>query len=127
MGALNRIRLAEILQDSQFGDLAHRDVEWMVRELERLAGRVEELEALSNAWAGAALKGSADHWRKEMDASAPTAPREAAEPWHSLCVECGPNVPADEDGCCSMCGATATGDWLTGRAAARDAKKEGEK
>lgn len=30
----------------------------------------------------------------------------------SLCVECGPNVKVDEDGCCKSCGATATGAWL---------------
>lgn len=32
--------------------------------------------------------------------------------WFSLCVECGPNVKVDEDGCCAACGATATGHWL---------------
>ncbi len=32
--------------------------------------------------------------------------------WHSLCLECGPNVTVDEDGCCSGCGATAIGEWL---------------
>jgi hypothetical protein len=30
----------------------------------------------------------------------------------SLCVECGPNVRTDEDGCCSTCGGTAIGTWL---------------
>lgn len=33
-------------------------------------------------------------------------------PWYSLCVECGPNVSVDEDGCCAACGATAMGAWL---------------
>lgn len=33
-------------------------------------------------------------------------------PWFSLCVECGPNVGVDEDGCCAGCGATAMGAWL---------------
>jgi hypothetical protein len=35
----------------------------------------------------------------------------SAEVW-SLCVECGPNVRTDEDGCCAMCGGTAVGTWL---------------
>jgi hypothetical protein len=30
----------------------------------------------------------------------------------SLCVECGPNVSIDEDGCCAHCGNGATGVWL---------------
>lgn len=30
----------------------------------------------------------------------------------SLCVECGPDVDVDEDGCCATCGATAVGNWL---------------
>ena len=30
----------------------------------------------------------------------------------SLCVECGPDVNVDEDGCCTMCGGTALGTWL---------------
>lgn len=29
-----------------------------------------------------------------------------------FCPECGPNVAADEDGCCVTCGATVTGSWL---------------
>jgi hypothetical protein len=28
----------------------------------------------------------------------------------SLCPECGPHVTIDEDGCCSGCGCTATGE-----------------
>ena len=34
------------------------------------------------------------------------------ETWHSLCVECGPNVGVDEDGLCAYCGVTAMGAWL---------------
>lgn len=30
----------------------------------------------------------------------------------TLCVECGPDVRVDEDGCCETCGAQATGSWL---------------
>jgi hypothetical protein len=30
----------------------------------------------------------------------------------SLCVECGPNVRTDEDGCCATCGGAAVGTWL---------------
>jgi hypothetical protein len=33
-------------------------------------------------------------------------------PLHSLCVECGPNVRVDEDGCCASCGNGAMGTWL---------------
>lgn len=30
----------------------------------------------------------------------------------TLCVECGPDVPVDEDECCQLCGRDAMGDWL---------------
>lgn len=30
----------------------------------------------------------------------------------TLCVECGPDVRIDEDGCCALCGGTAVGTWL---------------
>jgi hypothetical protein len=30
----------------------------------------------------------------------------------TLCVECGPEVAVDEDGCCATCGNGATGTWL---------------
>ena len=40
---------------------------------------------------------------------------------HSLCVQCGPRVGVDEDGCCAMCGATATGAWLDAFGARVDA------
>lgn len=30
----------------------------------------------------------------------------------TLCVECGPGVQIDEDGCCVTCGGGATGSWL---------------
>lgn len=33
----------------------------------------------------------------------------------TLCVECGPNVRIDEDGCCLGCGASAIGHWLDNR------------
>lgn len=33
---------------------------------------------------------------------------------YSLCVECGPNVRIDEDGCCAFCGNGAVGTWLDG-------------
>jgi hypothetical protein len=29
----------------------------------------------------------------------------------TLCVQCGPGVPVDEDGCCVLCGNGATGPW----------------
>lgn len=35
----------------------------------------------------------------------------------SFCVECGPGVAVDEDGCCTGCGNSATGPWAD-RAAA---------
>lgn len=41
--------------------------------------------------------------------------RELARPILSagaLCVECGPNVRIDEDGCCITCGGSAVGTWL---------------
>jgi len=28
---------------------------------------------------------------------------------HFVCPECGPHVPADEDGCCATCGADCKG------------------
>jgi hypothetical protein len=52
---------------------------------------------------------------REFDAVLADVRRRALEPfsdWHSLCVNCGPNVGLDEDGLCATCGATATGDWL---------------
>lgn len=33
-------------------------------------------------------------------------------PYSSLCVECGPDVKVDEDGCCITCGNGAMGEWL---------------
>lgn len=33
---------------------------------------------------------------------------------YSLCVERGPNVRIDEDGCCAFCGNGAVGTWLDG-------------
>lgn len=30
----------------------------------------------------------------------------------TLCVECGPNVRIDSDGCCWSCGGNAIGTWL---------------
>lgn len=33
-------------------------------------------------------------------------------PYSSLCVECGPDVRIDEDGCCIHCGNGAVGAWL---------------
>ena len=35
-----------------------------------------------------------------------TAPR------RTFCVECGPDVSIDEDGCCLSCGTSAVGRWL---------------
>jgi hypothetical protein len=33
-------------------------------------------------------------------------------PRHTFCVECGPDVSIDEDGCCLSCGNGAVGSWL---------------
>lgn len=33
-------------------------------------------------------------------------------PYSSLCVDCGPDVKVDEDGCCVTCGNGAMGAWL---------------
>lgn len=49
------------------------------------------------------------------------------EPWHSLCVECGPNVKLDEDGCCGTCGGSAVGSWLWTRLKRRKARPSKEK
>ena len=43
----------------------------------------------------------------------------------SLCVECGPNVRVDEDGCCAACGASATGPWADKAVAALKAQALG--
>jgi hypothetical protein len=40
----------------------------------------------------------------------------------SLCVECGPNVRVDEDGCCAACGASAMGPWADKAVAALKAR-----
>ena len=40
----------------------------------------------------------------------------------SLCVECGPNVRVDEDGCCAACGASAMGPWADKAVAALKAQ-----
>lgn len=40
----------------------------------------------------------------------------------SLCVECGPNVRVDEDGCCAACGASAMGLWADKAVAALKAR-----
>lgn len=37
---------------------------------------------------------------------------ETERPPGSLCLECGPNVPVDEYGCCPTCGRDAIGPWL---------------
>ncbi len=43
----------------------------------------------------------------------------------TLCVECGPDVSIDEDGCCVTCGNGATGVWLDNHPwASLDAHKE---
>lgn len=47
----------------------------------------------------------------------------------TLCVECGPNVVVDEDGCCELCGNGAVGSWVSEHnpvalLAARDAELE---
>lgn len=47
----------------------------------------------------------------------------------TLCVECGPNVAVDGEGCCVQCGATAYGSWLQAQlveAAAEEAREEAE-
>lgn len=52
---------------------------------------------------------------------------DGCDEWHSLCVECGPNVGVDEDGCCATCGATAMGAYLDAfRVTARAALKLAE-
>ena len=33
--------------------------------------------------------------------------------FHTLCTECGPDVPIDEEGCCLQCGAFADGVFAT--------------
>ena len=43
----------------------------------------------------------------------------------SLCVECGPNVRVDEDGCCAACGASAMGPWADRAVAALKARTPG--
>lgn len=30
---------------------------------------------------------------------------------YTFCVECGPEVKVDEDGCCEECGRDAVGEW----------------
>ena len=40
----------------------------------------------------------------------------------SLCVECGPDVRVDEDGCCAACGASAMGPWADKAVAALKAR-----
>jgi hypothetical protein len=47
---------------------------------------------------------------RNEDTAVPSDPR--AGKYLTLCVECGPNVAIDEDGCCVTCGATAIGTWL---------------
>ena len=32
---------------------------------------------------------------------------------HTFCPQCGANIKVDEDGCCTMCGATATGRYIS--------------
>lgn len=88
---------------SDFGKLEH-----MTRE-GRLEARVEALESERDA----ALRDVAT-LRKACE--------QLAEKCLSLCLECGPNVDTDEDGCCGMCGGSATGSYLdTVRAVARAA------
>lgn len=46
-------------------------------------------------------------------------------PYSSLCVECGPDVKVDEDGCCATCGNGAMGAWLRKWTAAPAAETHG--
>lgn len=38
---------------------------------------------------------------------------DAVSTLRTFCPECGPNVYIDEDGCCTECGALATGEWVS--------------
>jgi hypothetical protein len=63
---------------------------------------------------------------REAAAALRTAAPQAGEPgWATLCVECGPNVRVDEDGCCLTCGNGAVGTWLYRRGAPSGGAEQG--
>jgi hypothetical protein len=45
-------------------------------------------------------------------------------PERTFCVQCGPGIVIDEDGCCATCGATATGKWADAACRAFDSLAE---
>lgn len=46
------------------------------------------------------------------DAAAPQPiEQEPASGCGTVCVECGPNMPVDDGGCCAVCGSSAVGAW----------------
>lgn len=59
---------------------------------------------------GAPVRSINYNFNPDRDARAEPPPRRRR--WATLCVNCGPNVPIDEDECCTACGATANGEWL---------------
>jgi hypothetical protein len=86
-----------------------------LRAAERLFATIAHGDDAHRAW----LKAKLEEWFQAEALAAPPHGKDAGEePKHlddaftvSLCVECGPNVGCDEDGCCS-CGATCVGNWL---------------
>lgn len=80
----------------------------------RLAKRYLGLRAKLEAW-----KENSDGWQAECELL------KGQRRVFSFCVECGPNLPIDEDGCCETCGSTAVGEHLyklDDRAQAAEAK-----
>jgi len=65
----------------------------------------EAIRALADAL-GLALQSGVGRWR----VLAIVGSALGGEPLGTWCPQCGPGVPSDEDGCCTLCGATAVGD-----------------
>ncbi len=65
---------------------------------------------IENEWCG--FVGRHVNALRSPDSPLPEPEKQDATAWRTLCVECGPNVFIDVDGCCTTCGATATGTWL---------------
>jgi hypothetical protein len=74
-----------------------------------LVGELDELAAILRREGNPDFALIAEAAAAALRAASP----QAGEPeWATLCVECGPNVQVDEDGCCRTCGNGAIGTWL---------------
>lgn len=127
-----KVEQAKAALSSDAGRLAAELVESQAREAELREAVAEAREAIASlpedslgfvhdTWA--ATDGEVEemvwpvrdelvyHLNKTLASPSPVAQAIGRVP-RTLCLQCGPNAMIDEDGCCAICGATATGPWL---------------